>query len=69
MTDSEKVPLTGDSSRRRSERAKARLEERYKMDQDSINRRKRKLRYSSGFLIGATIEEQRKPGEKDHASL
>jgi hypothetical protein len=39
------------------------------MDRDSINRRKRNLRYSSGFVIGATIEEDKKYGDKDHASL
>lgn len=68
----EKSPATQtlDSSRRRTQRSRRRLETEFgKTDNDSIKRR-RKLRYSSGYLLGVTLERPKEDhSEKAHASL
>ncbi|XP_048580125.1 uncharacterized protein LOC5504243 isoform X2 [Nematostella vectensis] len=66
--EDERFPI--DPSRKRTNRSKQRLEERFgKMDRGSISERKRKLRYSSGYIIGATIDTDAETVEKEHASL
>ena len=59
-----------DSSRRKSRRSRRRLEEEFgKTDRESIERRKRSLRYSSGYLSGVTVEQEVQKADKPHASL
>ena len=59
-----------DSSRRKSRRSRRRLEEEFgKTDRESIERRKRSLRYSSGYLSGVTVEQEGQKADKPHASL
>ena len=59
-----------DSSRRKSRRSRRRLEEEFgKTDRESIERRKRSLRYSSGYLSGVTVEQEVPKTDKPHASL